>query len=315
LWQQGWKQNTIARALGVTEGSVSQWLKRGRQGGRDALRARPAPGGSPRLTDEQRQQLPSLLRRGAEAFGFVGDLWTTKRIAIVIKRTFGVHYHPAHISRLMRALGWTVQQPQEQPANATTRPLQGGGTRAGRRSKKTISEGRTLVRVDEAGFYLLPAVVRTYAPCGETPILRSPLSYDHLSVISAITAQGRLLVQMQEQAYTGETVVGFLKHLLRHIEGKSLVIWDGAPIHRSCRVKAFLSSGAAARLHLEQLPAYAPDLNPDEGIWRYLKRVELRNVCCASVAELRHELRLAIARLRHKLSVISGCIAHAGYHL
>ena len=79
--------------------------------------------------------------------------------------------------------------------------------------KKTISEERTLVWVDEAGFYLLPAAVRTYAPCGETPILRSPLSYDHLSVISAITPQGRLLVQMQEEAYTGEAVVGFLKHL------------------------------------------------------------------------------------------------------
>lgn len=125
LWQQGWKQNTIARALGVTEGAVSQWLKRGREGGRDALRARSAPGGSPRLTDDQRQQVPTLLRRGAEAFGFLGDLWTTKRIAIVIKRTFGVQYHPAHISRLMRALGWTVQQPQEQASQRNDAAIAG----------------------------------------------------------------------------------------------------------------------------------------------------------------------------------------------
>jgi transposase len=181
--------------------------------------------------------------------------------------------------------------------------------------KKAITEQRTLVWVDEAGFYLLPALVRTYAPRGETPIVRVPLSYDHLSVISAITPQGKLLVQMQDQAYKGPTVVGFLKHLLRHLPGKLLVLWDGASIHQSQPVKDFLAQEAAGRVHLERLPAYAPDLNPDEGIWRYLKRVELRNVCCAALSNLRYELRLAIARLRHKVSVIKGCISHAGYQL
>ena len=77
-------------------------------------------------------------------------------------------------------------------------------------------------------------------------------------------------------------------------------------------VKEFLAQEAAGRIHLERLPGYAPELNPDEGIWRYLKRVELRNVCCAALSELRYELRLAIARLRHKVSVIKGCISHAG---
>lgn len=66
--------------------------------------------------------------------------------------------------------------------------------------KKAARERRTLVWIDEAGFYLLPAVVRTYAPCGETPILRAPLSYDHVSAISAITPAGQLLLQMQEAA-------------------------------------------------------------------------------------------------------------------
>jgi DDE superfamily endonuclease len=140
------------------------------------------------------------------------------------------------------------------------------------------------VWVDEAGFYLLPAVVRTYAPRGETPILRVPLSYDHLSVISAITPQGRLLAQMQDHAYKGPPVVGFLKHLLRHLAGKLLLLWDGAPIHHSQPVKEFLAQEAAGRIHLERLPGYAPELNPDEGIWRYLKRVELRNVCCAALS-------------------------------
>ena len=84
-------------------------------------------------------------------------------------------------------------------------------------------------------------------------------------------------------ATTGEALVGFLRVLLRKIAGKLLVIWDGSPIHHGQAVKDFLSAGAAKRLHLERLPGYAPDLNPDEGIWNYLKRVELGNVCATDL--------------------------------
>ena len=111
LKQQGWKQKAIAAALGVTEGAVSQWLKRGRAGGVAALRRRVAAGPTPRLSAEQRARLPDLLERGAEAFGFEGNVWTTKRIATVIRREFGVCYHPAHVSKVVRALGLSVQKP------------------------------------------------------------------------------------------------------------------------------------------------------------------------------------------------------------
>jgi transposase len=157
--------------------------------------------------------------------------------------------------------------------------------------------------------------VRTYAPRGQTPILRVPLAKDHLSVISGITPDGSLLLQIREHALSGEDVVRFLRHLLRHLPGKLLVIWDGSPIHRNQTVKQFLADGAAGRLHLEQLPGYAPDLNADEGIWNYLKRVELRNVCCRDLAHLKREFRLAVARLRRHRSVIQGCIRQAGYQL
>jgi transposase len=178
--------------------------------------------------------------------------------------------------------------------------------------KKAEREGRTLVWIDEAGFYLLPSLVRTNTPCGQTPILRAPLSYDHVSAISALTLEGQLLMQMQEVAYHGTEVVRFLKHVLRYSEGKLLIVWDGAPIHHGQAVKAFLAAGASKRLHLERLPGYAPELNPDEGIWRYLKQVELKNVMCQNCNELRTELRLATARLRHKRDVIEGCFRHAG---
>jgi transposase len=169
--------------------------------------------------------------------------------------------------------------------------------------------------VDQSGFYLLPTVVRTYAPIGQTPILQEHLSRDHLSVISGISLEGKLLMMEQERAFKGEDVVRFLRHALREIPGKLLVIWDGSPIHRGQAVKDFLASGAASRLKLEQLPGYAPDLNPDEGIWKHLKYVELKNVCCQSLLELRRELRKAKERLRHKKHVILGCIRQPGFEV
>ncbi len=180
-------------------------------------------------------------------------------------------------------------------------------------SSKALSERRTIVWVDESGFYLLPGAVRTYAPRGATPLLHVPLSRDHVSVIGGLTDAGHLLLHVRTEPFRGPTVVAFLRHLLRQLPGKLLVLWDGAPIHRAQPVKDFLAQGAAARLQLEPLPAYAPELNPTEGIWHYLKHIELRNLCCDDLPELRRELRLAAKRLRHKRHVLQGCIAHCGY--
>ena len=113
LYQAGWWQKDIAVALGASRGAVSQWIKRGREGGVEALRTRPRPGGPAKLTVEQRAQIPALLARGAPRCGFGGDVWTAKRIAAVIWRTFGVRYHPDHVSRLLRRAGWSRQQPIE----------------------------------------------------------------------------------------------------------------------------------------------------------------------------------------------------------
>lgn len=114
LKQQGWPQKDIAAALGVSAGAVSQWLKRAREaGGVAGLARRPPPGMTPRLSHEQRAQIPLLLARGAEAHGFRGDVWTARRVAELIWRTFGVRYHRDHVSRLLRQLGWSRQHSVE----------------------------------------------------------------------------------------------------------------------------------------------------------------------------------------------------------
>jgi transposase len=144
---------------------------------------------------EQRANLPDLMAKGAEASGFIGDVWTTARVAEVIRREFGVRHHPAHVSRILRALRWTAQR----------------------------------------------------------------------------------------------------------------------PVRRAQAVQAFLAAGAAARLHREQLPGYAPELNPAAGVWNQLKRGELKNRCCQTLDELRWELGLAIRRLRRRTHLLTACVRQCGY--
>jgi len=184
-----------------------------------------------------------------------------------------------------------------------------------RAEKKAAQEGRTLVFIDESGFYLLPMVVRTYAPCGCTPILKEYLSYDHLSVIGAVTPQGRLFLKTYDHSITSREVVAFLTQLQRLIPGLLLVIWDGSPTHRSQVIKDYLASGATKRIHLERLPGYAPELNPAEWVWSYLKVADLANTACDNLPELGALLQKAKKRLQRKHDLIQAFIQDAGYEV
>jgi len=167
--------------------------------------------------------------------------------------------------------------------------------------------------VDEAGCYLLPAVVLTYAPRGQTPRIAATVTHDHLALISGVTSQGQLFAQIYDGPITGVEVVLFLIHLERCLPGPLIVIWDGASIHRGEAVKRFLAAGHGARIHLVPLPGYAPELNPAEGVWHTLKDKELANVACDDLPQLHQELKQAIRRLRRRPDVIRGYFREAGY--
>jgi transposase len=177
------------------------------------------------------------------------------------------------------------------------------------------AQGQSLFFRDESGLYPLPSVVRTYAPLGRTPVLQGWWTREHLSAISALSPEGKLYFLSQDHALTSEDVVAFLEHLLREVPGRIVIIWDGAPIHRSQVIKEFLAHGAAQRVHVERLPAYAPERNPGEGLWAQLKGVELRNLCCFNLPHLRRELRDAVKRVRRKPRILKGCFQGAGLEI
>ena len=129
--------------------------------------------------------------------------------------------------------------------------------------------------------------------------------------MSGITPAGQLASLIRRRTLTGSESIAFLRHLYQYLGGKLLVIWDGGMIHRSQEVKNFLVQGWAGEIHLERFPAYAPELNPDEGVWQHLKHVELRNVCCTNLGHLHDELQLAIRRVRRRPDLVQSFFANA----
>jgi transposase len=235
-------------------------------------------------------------------------------VATVIGEECGVWYHKAHVSRFLKRLNWTPQIPIEWGAQRDEAVIKQWRLQGWPQLKKRRTSKAGPSCVDESGFYLLPGRVRTYAPCGQTPILRWPYTRDHVSVISGITMDGRLYTMVRNEALDSLDSVVFLKHLVPHVADKLWVVWDGSPMHQG-QVRTYLADGRAQQIHWEQLPAYAPDLNPAEGVWQQLKNVEMHHRCCRNLVCLRSEFGLAIRRVRRRPHVITACFAEAGLSL
>jgi len=277
------------------------------------MRKHPSPGRPARLAAEQKRLIPDFLSHGAEAYGFRGGVWTCARIAKVIEWEFAVRYTKGHVSRLMRQLQWTPQVPITQALQRNDLEIETWRQQIWPQLRHMArAQRRTLVFVDESGFYLLPGVVKTYGPRGRRPILKEWQSRDHLSAMSGVTPQGKLYTLVRQTSLTGLDSVQFLQHLLRETPNRLLVIWDGSPIHRGPDVREFLMEDRTRKIHLERLPPYAPDLNPDEGLWQHLKHVEMRNLVCLDLEELHLQYHLAIGRVRQKPHLIRSFFTGAG---
>jgi len=290
----GLNQEVIAKGLKITQGLVSQVLSKFKAQGEIGIKIKTFKGASPKLTESQIAQIPELLDKGAEHYGLLGSFWTLKRIGLIIKHEFNVEYSHRHVSRLLAKLEYTLQRPKRTDYRQDAAQVAKWYAELPELKKKAHSEGRKVVYIDESGFKLLPSLVRTYAPKGETPVLYDACNYSQLSVCSAVREDGKFFWDIRQDSYNGAGIVNFLEKVLKKVRGKLLIIWDNATIHRSKEVKEFLKTSKGQRIWLEAQPAYSPEVNADEQVWNWLKNVELKNTCCKTLDEL-------------KIKVNSGC--------
>lgn len=235
-----------------------------------------------RLTATQLEQVRTLLREGALQHGFPDETWSTKRVTDVIGQQFDVWYPHDHVRRLLRQLGFTPQMPDGRAAERHELRIASWREQVAPELGKKVAEGATLVYVDEVGCSLKGVRRRTWSTRGVTPLVTLAANWEKLSTIGAITSGGHFFQHTTSGAIRSGDVIQFLQHLLRHVQGELVVVLDNAGIHRAKAVQAFV--GLHERLSVVYLPPYAPELNPTELVWAYVKRNVLGNFCAGCVA-------------------------------
>ena len=152
--------------------------------------------------------------------------------------------------------------------------------------------------------------MRTWAPRGQTPVLHETFNWKSLSIIGGITLWS-FFFRIHAGSIKSQQVVEFLKALHRHLKGaRLLVIWDGAPIHRSRVVSAFIASTNGG-IAVDRLPAYAPELNPVEYMWAHLKQHEIGNLIVREAWQLSLQATAALRRMRRRQRILIACFAQA----
>ena len=306
----------VARIMGITPRSLYRWLQNAKT--RDGLAAKPHPGSPTRLSVAQQKQLEQYLLQGAQAHGWHNQLWTTQRIADLIRRKFGVSLHHDHVGRFLRErLRWSPQKPRRRARERDEDAIKHWqSVTFPAILEATIERDAHLVFLDESGFMLTPTVRRTWAPQGQTPLLSSWDRRDRLSAISCVTMSPRRarhnfyfkLLPDNANAKAPD-IVSFLRSLKRQL-GTFTVIWDGSNIHsRSKLVKEYLAKHP--EIVAETLPGYAPELNPDEGVWGWTKYGRLANLAASNTLELRQRIQKEFATLRDDRQLLNSFVREA----
>jgi transposase len=284
LLGQGESPTTIARVLGVHVTSVHRWRRMARR--RHGLDAVAQTGPRPGLSDRQLRRLERLLLHGAVKHGWHNQLWTAARVAVLIERHFGVRYHPEHVRKILKTrLNWTSQKPRRKARERDDKEVERWkGDELPRIIREAFRRRAHVAFLDESGFGLTPSVRRTLAPRGQTPVLEAWDRRDRISAISCVTLSPLLarpglyfrLLPLNHNA-TAQDVVGFLQELRRRLPGGFTVVWDRHNIHGKARaVKEYLARHP--EVVAEDLPPYAPSVNPDEWVWGWVKYGRLSNL-------------------------------------
>jgi transposase len=318
-YREGQTPSVIARVLGVDRRTAHRWVRLARTPGGLAPVPVVRP---PRLSDPQLAQLEGLLLQGATQHGWATDLWTAARVAALIRRHFGISYHPEHVRKVLkRRLRWTSQKPQKKARERDEDGIrQWMEAEFPRIAEEARQRDAHLAFLDESCYQLTPAVRRTLAPRGQAPLQKYWDRRDKISAISAITLTPRrhlpdlaFWLLPDKENFRGEEVVEFLKQLRGELP-RFTVIWDRSKIHgRSRVVKAYLAGHP--EIVTENLPGYAPELNPDELVWCWTKYGRLANYPAPSLAALRERVEAELAELRKRAYMLWDFLDHTGLRL
>jgi transposase len=305
--EQGAHPDEVAAGLGMTRAAVYSWLAKYREGGLEALKARPVPGRPPKLSGHQLARLYGLVvGNDPRQLRFAFALWTRAMVRELIRREFGVALSEVSVGRLLRKLGLSPQRPlyrawQQNPqAVARWKAEEYPAIR-----ELAAQVGATIYFADEAGVRSDYHAGTTWAPVGQTPVVATTGDRFGVNLISAVSAKGALRFAAYQGSLNGPVFIDFCRRLLHDAPGPVFLVLDGHPVHRSKAVKQF-ADATGGQLRLWFLPGYSPELNPDEWVWKNSKHDRIGRAGVTSPEDLKAKALAALHRLQRLPHLIQG---------
>ena len=270
--EDGEAPSEVMKSLGLCRTSIYRWLRKYEDQGMEALVESIAQGPEPKLNDKQRQQVKRwILGKDPRQYGFDFGLWSRRIVRALIEEKLGIELGLTAVGRLLASLDITPQKPlrraYERDPQAVEQWRKESYPRLRRRAKRV---GAMIFFLDEAGFQSDAPLGRTYGLKGKTPVVTTSGQRQSINVISALNARGEFWAATYAGKLNAEAFVAFLQNFMQGRRGKVFLVVDGHPAHKANVVKRYVQS-LKGRLELHFLPPYAPDLNPDEFVWSYMK--------------------------------------------
>ena len=262
----------VIKTFGLHRANIYKWLKRFARGGFAALHSSKAKGPAPQLKNWQKNKLAGYLLKNPTQLKFEYALWTVPMVVELIAMKFDVLYSSVQVGRILKEIGFSRQKPLErayqQDPGKVTQWLNKSYPAIKKEAKK---EKRTIYFSDEAGFHATAQYGTTWAPVGETPVIKTSGQRIKVNCISAISNRGKLRFMLYDKNFNSNIFIEFLKRLLHNQSQPITLIVDGHSSHFTKKAKAFVAA-TKGKLKIYRLPSYSPELNPDELVWNNAKQ-------------------------------------------
>lgn len=264
----------VIKTFGLHRANIYKWLKKYDEFGLDALKSRKASGPQPKLTPSQKHQLKKLILKSPLQLklDFEFALWTIDMVKELIWKKFKVNYSSSHVANILKQIGYSNQRPIERAYQQDPVKVDKWLAKDYKAIKaEATKQDRVIYFGDEAGFHETASYGKTWAPKGETPIIKATGARTKVNCISAISSKGKLHFMLYDANFNATVFIDFLKKLMYNQKKKITLIVDGHNSHSTKVVKEYVES-TKGKLKIYMLPPYSPELNPDELVWNNAKQ-------------------------------------------
>lgn len=306
LHKEGKKIIDIADFFGVHRCAVSHWITTHRRYGKKQLKSKKSSGRPLKLTEKEMKDMVKFLYDDATIYGFETPLWTCQRLKNLIQDKTGKKLHSTNVMRWLKKWGMTNQKPKRRATQRDERTVK----RWIKEEWPKIEDHRRrwqamLYFMDESGVSLHAVMGKTWAPKGKTPVVKTTGDRGSICVTSAISPAGKMIFRIEKETVNNKKHIEFLKQIMKHHPSrKIIVIQDRAKPHTAKNVDSFVEENLN-RIAIYRIPSYAPELNPDEHVWEYLKAHQLKSHQAINKTELRKLVKRKMQGIQRKKGLVN----------